>query len=116
MPTINIDKSLLLDLVHDHWFDLNALQFDSEKKEVLFSLGKSRRGPFNELSIKITGVMEVVQEDKAKIGIYDLDDIEISSSFICIKSGFPLKINLRVGSSCSIFLSRAANGNDTKAL
>ena len=47
---------------------------------------------------------------KAKIDIYDLSDIQVSSSSISLVSGFPLEIVLTVGDKCRIHLRSAEQG------
>lgn len=101
---ILVDKFTLLDLLHDRWFNLEDVKFDDEKHEVRLYVGEKRKGPYDEKILIVTNVSHVAIDDKAKIGIYDLSDVEITSTSIRLKSPMSLVINLTVSESCEILL------------
>ena len=105
------DRSGILDLIHDRWFELAQVKFDQQNGEVTFSLGEKRKGPFADKILKITGVINILIKDNAKIGIYDFCDLipDYSSSSVRITSGFPLEIIIEVGQQCSIYVLNAAS-------
>ncbi len=105
------DLWTVLDLVHDRWFELAQVSFDQQRGEVSICLGEKRRGPYRDRLLKITGVLALEIKDEAKIGQYDLSDIEIdsSSSSIRIKSGFPLEIRLKMAENGSVSVLKLPN-------
>lgn len=105
------DLWTVLDLVHDRWFDLTEVNFDKDRGEVCILLGEQRRGSCMDRRLQITGVLGFEVKDEAKIGRYDLADIEIdsSSSTLRIKSGFPLVISMRMAGKCSLSVLRQPN-------
>lgn len=102
------DLWTVLDLVHDRWFDLTEVSFDKERGDVCIFLGEQRRGSCKDRQLQIKGVLDFEVKDEAKIGRYDLADIEIdsSSSSIRIKSGFPLVISMKMAGKCSLSVLR----------
>ena len=105
------DLWTVLDLVHDRWFDLTEVSFDKDRGEVCIFLGEQRRGSCMDRRLRITGVLDFEVKDEAKIGRYDLADIEIdpSSSILRIKSGFPLVISMKMAGKCSLSVLRQPN-------
>lgn len=103
-PLILTDRTGLLDLVHDSWFDLADVKFDQERKEVVFRLGPAKKGPYNYRLIKITDALRFEVRDEANIQIYDFCDLQVDASFssIRITSGFPLEIRITVGDKSQI--------------
>ena len=105
------DLWTVLDLVHDRWFDLEQVSFDQQHGSVCICLGEKRSGPYRDRLLKITGVLAMEIRDEAKIGQYDLSDIEIdsSSSSIRIKSGFPFEIRLKMAENGSVSVLKFPN-------
>lgn len=106
------DLWTVLDLVHDRWFDLTEVNFDKERGEVIIPLGEQRRGPCRDRQLRFTGVLALEIKDEAKIGRYDLANIEIdsSSSSMRIRSGFPLAINMKMADRCSLAVLKLPQG------
>jgi hypothetical protein len=102
------DLWTVLDLVHDRWFDLTEVSFNKDRGEVCVFLREQRRGSCTDRRLQITGVLDFEVKDEAKIGRYDLADIEIdsSSSTLRIKSGFPLVISMKMAGKCSLSVLR----------
>lgn len=98
------DKTGLLDLIHDRWFDLDKMRFDLERCEVTLFLGERSKGPYNDKILKIIGVLSVEVKDEEKIGVYDICGLEIDSSGSTIRIVSPanLEIRLSLKEECSI--------------
>lgn len=87
------DIGLLLDEVHDRFFDIDQMDFDKIKSEVKLYLSDNIKGPFNR-TLTIKQVYKVTFDDTEKIGIYDINKIIIDpkTETLNLISGFPLKI------------------------
>lgn len=88
----------LMDLIHDCWFDLEAARHDPLSGIFSLACGNHRRGPFDR-RLTISAVQAVHVVDEAGIRFYDIDKVEIdlAASTIALVSGFPLRIQARVG-------------------
>jgi hypothetical protein len=90
------DLPSLLELVREHWFDLDEMQFDESGKQLDLYLGWNKRGPYRDKRLTITGVVAVAVEDEARISIYNLADILLDPATVTLVSSFPLKIVVTV--------------------
>ena len=93
------DESLtgLLDALHDRWFDMARVRFDTKAEVVTIHFAASKRGPFDR-ELLVTHVSSLDVKDDAGIGLYDVDAIQVDevNSQIVITSGFPLRLAMHV--------------------
>jgi hypothetical protein len=99
---------LLLDRIHDHWFDLGQIRLDEATNLLTIPFGNSRRGPFDG-EIRIRGVREYEIEDGAQIGVYDINEIRADPPKIVLTSGFPLRLTFDVGDIWEISAEEATD-------
>ena len=87
------DIGMLLDEVHDRFFDIDKIEFKKNKSEIKLHLSENIKGPFDRI-LTIKGVKNFTYDDTEKIGIYDINKIVIDQKNLCITiiSGFPLRI------------------------
>ena len=104
----------VVDIVHDCWFDIEKLNFDSDasvlsipfEKEVIDETGalkaflflKKKQIRIVQYVLKILKVQEYTITDDAKIGRYDFNEIKFNKDLnqLVITSGFPMAITLTV--------------------
>lgn len=103
-PRILTNRLGLLELAYGMRFDLEEFTFDEERREICLYLGYRRKGPYNQRLLKITDISHVEIHDEAQIRIYDLDDVQISTSSIRLMSSTALEIVLTVSGESEIFL------------
>ena len=100
------DTAGLQSLVHDRWFNLDEVAFDPERKEISLYLGDyDGRGPYDKKLLRITDVMNVAIDDKARIGTYDINRIEFASGTVRIICNVPLNLILTTGEKCIVYLT-----------
>jgi hypothetical protein len=96
-----VELETVVDHVHDHWLDLNAIQFTNRTlripvtDRVCSRVNEQTTFPW---SLLIQSVEEWSFEDRAKIGFYDITDLAYDSAqrTIQVMCGFPLVISARV--------------------
>lgn len=96
-------RRVLLDALHDRWFDIDAVRFDERLGTVSLLVGDRKQGPFDR-EVVFKGVTAFNVEDNANIGYYDIDEIrlEASPNRFVLTSGFPLRLVIQVGSAWEI--------------
>ena len=99
---IVIDSELLNGLLHDLWFSLGSLRYDSGTQEATMRLGARRHEPFDAMMVTITEVQDVSISDEAQIDVYDIASVSIADDRIVLTSGFPLRIIFRVRQTSKI--------------
>lgn len=105
MRTVTEPQQLdaITDLIHDQWFDVQDIVFDSVSGELTIPFGARSKGPNSdtialqgELCVHTAIVYDV--DDRAQIGYYDLNEISYTadSHTVLITSSFPLQIFAQV--------------------
>lgn len=91
--------------IHDQWFDLDQVTYDPQERTWQLLFGATSSGPFDHI-LRITSVVSYSVRDEARIGLYDLDHIEVNlaKKQIVITSGFPLELTLDILPDFSILM------------
>ena len=93
-------------MVHDRWFNLDEVAFDPEREEISLYLGDyDGRGPYDKKLLRITDVMNVAIDDKARTGTYDINRIEFESGIVRIVCNVPLNLILTTGEKCTVYIT-----------
>ena len=104
----------LLNLVHDHWFNAEALVLDRGRRIVRMRLDPVRSqlemGSPNSVELEFRNVDDLAIEDTEHVRDYDLTQINYDATVgqIAISGGIPIKILLRVTALEIDVLSRVA--------
>jgi hypothetical protein len=95
--------SLAIDLIHDRWFDLDAIVHDPATREVRMPFWSETTSkppmnrkagepePFDQLLV-IHDADEPAVEDRERIGIYSINDIRYSNQHLVIRAEPNLRI------------------------
>lgn len=91
--------SSLHDELHDRWFDLDACAYDGTSRRFVLAFGDKKRGPYDKRLV-VSDVAHCEVFDDAGIGFYDIEAVEfdIERRAVVVKSAFPLRILLTLGS------------------
>ena len=103
------------DVIHDSWFDVNDINYDRHKGEVVFyfeikerSLASSaaiKKSVLNKYIDSITPAMllfknveEFTIVDSERVGLYDFNRIlgDSSARLLIVETGIPITINIKV--------------------
>lgn len=93
----------LLNLIHDHWFDVERIQHDPAKRTVLIGFQKTRPRlgiqMRDDFLVTVGSVSKVTIEDEEKVQFYDLDQIRYSPNKgeLTLTGGIPITITIMVG-------------------
>jgi hypothetical protein len=92
------DLDPLSDLVHDYWFDVENVHFDSDEGIVTVPLRNAKKADGHDRILKFHHVRTLEVEDEAMIASYDVDEIEYdpSSRRLVVASGFPFRMVMEV--------------------
>jgi len=92
----------LLNLVHDRWFNVERIAFDSERKTVALHLEKEKadlaKGSKDGIRLLINNAEALTVNDTEKVRDYDLNEIKFdaASSRLIITGGIPITIQVKV--------------------
>lgn len=83
--------------IHDKWFDVDAIAFDSGSSSVSIPLS-DRKSEDPKLLLRCEGVAEVNVADTEKIGTYDINAIRWnpSSRTLLLKGNIPITVSMRM--------------------
>jgi hypothetical protein len=93
----------LLKLVHDHWFNVEQIIFDKERKTVALHLERKKanlvKGSKEGIQLLIKNAEALTINDTEKVRDYDLNEIKFdaASSRVIITGGIPITIEIKVG-------------------
>ena len=101
---INDQKNLrqLVDLVHDHWFDVEKIVFDEHTRSVSMRVEPRHSdlegGSSDGIIVVVKNVDRLVIEDTEKVRDYDINDIvfDPATQSLVLTGGIPIKIVFRV--------------------
>ncbi len=92
----------LVDLVHDHWFDVERIGYDRDHKAVTFRVEPRKadlaKGTGKGLLIEVRNVEDLNIRDTEKVRDYDINEITFdpATRTIALTGGIPIEIRIRV--------------------
>jgi hypothetical protein len=95
------------DQLHDHWFDLDAVVFDTARMQVTIPYWSNtgRRYPRDRKTglpnpfdrrMEVLHVLDYVVADTERIGVYSFSDVTFADGAITIRADPKLTIHIRV--------------------
>jgi hypothetical protein len=103
----------LLNLVHDHWFNVEGIVLDKEQKTVTIHLEEKKvnlaKGSKDGITLVIKNAEALTVNDSEKVRDYDLNEIKYDApnGRLIITGGIPVTIEVKV-SSLDIEVATAA--------
>lgn len=94
----------LLDLVHDHWFNVERIALDKQQKTVSIHLERKKaslaKGSETGIRLLIRNAESLTITDTERVRDYDLNDIKYDSESrsLIITGGIPIRIQIEVTS------------------
>lgn len=94
-------RDQLFDLIHDKFFDLDQIDFQEEAKQLTIPLSTDTNTndelQFND-KLVFTGVMGIDIHDTEKVGVYDINKVEVDNQrhMISIVTNIPLLLEIKV--------------------
>ena len=96
---------LLLDEIHDRYFDLEKVEYDKSRSQWKVVFGDSKRGPY-ERALVITGVEDYYLRDTERIRFYSINELQVNlqTCTLTLACNVPIIIQLRVRSDFAVVL------------
>lgn len=82
------------DVIHDWWFDLDQVDWNSSEKKVSIVLYENHQGvslSSTSRTLLIRGVRSVTIRDEERVGIYDIHKIVQRGPSLIVLTGVPLE-------------------------
>ena len=109
------DLQVIIDVIHDSWFDVDDISYDKLERRVSFSFEKKERSPASKESSKLfflkpyidsitpaklvfNNVEDFTVIDTEEVGSYDFDKVlwDEAKKKLTIETGVPISINMNV--------------------
>ncbi len=114
-PKIIIDDNIsdtesLIDLIHDMFFDIDDIWFDSKVSVLKFKLGNLAKKSFflkeidYSYQVIVKGVNGYILKDTEKVGYYDINTLEFDGNYLVFKCSIPLEFKLELTQNSQVNL------------
>jgi hypothetical protein len=93
------DLDRVADVVHDHWFDLEAVRLDRQASMVTIPLSvDARAGSPVDFTLAIGAAGAISIHDSERIGRYDLNRLRLDEEKmeLIVQTGIPLGLRIQV--------------------
>jgi hypothetical protein len=101
-PPVFLNFDSLAFLLHDTYFELDAIRFDPVAKSVAITFHYGRDKPKGHASLEVTSVVDYQVEDRSQIGLYSVNTIRMEHPALVLQANEDLRLIMRLEDESSL--------------